>query len=109
MSIEKFMASKVKEINYKKLNQLAHDIAKRNNKSVFYVKCSMIKNFLQYGIGYTDYLKGDYINLTKEQKNILEEINNYRNERTVELTKNTFIYAFSLANKLIIESLKNPK
>ena len=28
----------------------------------------MIKNFLRYGIGYTDYLKGDYINLTKEQK-----------------------------------------
>ena len=53
--------------------------------------------------------KEDLLNLTKEQKNILEEINNYRNERTVELTKNTFIYAFSLANKLIIESLKNPK
>lgn len=53
--------------------------------------------------------KEDLLNLTKEQKNILEEINNYRNERTVELTKNTFIYAFSLANKLIIESLKNSK
>ena len=28
----------------------------------------MLRNFLKYKIGYTDYLKGDYINLTSEQK-----------------------------------------
>ena len=28
----------------------------------------MIKNFIQYGIGYTDYLKSDFVNLTKEEK-----------------------------------------
>ena len=68
MSLKNYMVRKVKSINKEKLNKLASDIAARNNKSVGYVKRDMIKNFLRYGIGYTDYLKGDYVNLTKEQK-----------------------------------------
>ena len=68
MSVTNLMYEKIKEINFEKLNKLAHDIAKRNNKSYFYVKMDMICNFIRYGIGYTDYLKGDYINLTKAQK-----------------------------------------
>ena len=68
MSTKSLMMRKLKAIDTEKLNKLARDIAKRNNKSVSYVKRDMIKNFIQYGIGYTDYLKGDYINLTKEQK-----------------------------------------
>ncbi len=68
MSVKSLMVRKVKAIDKEKLNKLSHDIAKRNNKSVLYVKFDMIKNFIRYGIGYTDYLKGDYINLTKEQK-----------------------------------------
>ena len=86
MTLKSMMYRKVKAINYEKLNQLASDIAKRNNKTKGYVKRDMIKNFLTEGIGYTDYLKGDYINLTKEQKKtyvttksyykILEYLNN---------------------------------
>ncbi len=68
MSVRKMMISKVRAINYKKLNYIAKLIAKNNNKSSCYVKRDMIVNFLKYGIGYTDYLKGDYINLTKEEK-----------------------------------------
>ena len=68
MSLKKMMLGKVKAIDKEKLNKLANDIAKRNNKSASYVKRDMVNNFLKYGIGYTDYLKGDYINLTKEQK-----------------------------------------
>lgn len=68
MSVKSMMMRKIKAIDKEKLNKLASDIAKRNNKSVSYVKNDMIKNFLKYGIGYTDYLKGDYINLTEEQK-----------------------------------------
>lgn len=68
MSLKKMMIKKIKAINFDKLNKLSKDIALRNNKSVSYVKFDMIKNFIRYGIGYTDYLKGDYINLTKEQK-----------------------------------------
>ena len=68
MSLKSYMVRKVKAIDKEKLNKLAREIAERNNKSVGYVKRDMIKNFIRYGIGYTDYLKGDYINLTKEQK-----------------------------------------
>ena len=68
MSLKSMMFKKVKAINYEKLNKLSSDIAKRNNKSKGYVKRDMIKNFIKYGIGYTDYLKGDYINLTEKQK-----------------------------------------
>ncbi len=50
--------------------------------------------------------KESLLNLTDEQKNIFDEINTLRNERTSELTQNTFIYAFSLANQLMVESLK---
>ena len=68
MSLKSVMISKIKEIDRPKLNKLAEEIGSRNNKSARYVKFDMIRNFIKYGIGYTDYLKGDYINLTKEQK-----------------------------------------
>ena len=68
MSLRKMMLGKVKAIDKEKLNKLASEIAQRNNKSVSYVKRDMVNNFIKYGIGYTDYLKGDYINLTNEQK-----------------------------------------
>lgn len=68
MKSTKIMLEKIKEINFKRLNQLANYIAKKNNKSPLYVKYDMFKNFLIYKIGYTDYFKSDYINLTKKQK-----------------------------------------
>lgn len=77
MSLKRMMVDKVKAIDYDKLNKLASDIAKRNNKTVNYVKKDMIKNFIKYGIGYTDYLKGDYINLTEEQKKTFLTTKNY--------------------------------
>lgn len=68
MSVTNLLYKKIKEINFEKLNKLAKDIAKRNNKSAFSVKMDMIYNFIRYGIGYTDYLKGDYVNLSRQQK-----------------------------------------
>lgn len=68
MSTQSMMLRKIKEINISKLNKLAGDIARKNNKSIFYVKMDMFINFVRLGIGYTDYLKGDYINLNKNQK-----------------------------------------
>lgn len=68
MSLKTMMFKKIKAINFEKLDKLSNDIAKRNNKSKGYVKRDMIKNFIKYGIGYTDYLKGDYINLTEDEK-----------------------------------------
>lgn len=69
--------NKFKEINFDRLNLLANYIAKENNKSVAYVKIDMIRNFLKYKIGYTDYFKSDYINLTKEKKKDFLTSKNY--------------------------------
>ena len=68
MSTFKVFANKIKEIDLERMNLLATKIAKENNKSVSYVKRDMIKNFLLYKIGYTDYFKSNYVSLTKEQK-----------------------------------------
>ena len=68
MGVFNVFKNKIKEINYEKLTTLAREIGTRNNKSAFYVKCDMFCNFIRYGIGYTDYLKGDYINLSRQDK-----------------------------------------
>ena len=43
--------------------------------------------------------------LTDEQKNILSKINLYKNEQTEYMNQHIFKYAYSLSNKLLIESL----
>lgn len=68
MSTLRIFINKFKEIDTKRLNMLAEKIAKENNKSKSYVKRDMIINFLKYKIGYTDYFKSDYINLSEERK-----------------------------------------
>ena len=45
--------------------------------------------------------------LTKEQKELLNQISNLENDRTDILTKNTFKFAYSLATNLIVESINN--
>ncbi len=79
MSTTKIMFEKIKSINHKRLNLLAERIAIKNNKTVSFVKRDMIKNFLKYGIGYTDYFKGNYINLTEEEKKNYVTSKNYIN------------------------------
>lgn len=71
------MLDKLRKINYGKLNRIASDIAENNDRSVSYVKRDMVRNFLAHGIGYTDYMKGDYINLTPEQKKTFLTSKNY--------------------------------
>ena len=45
--------------------------------------------------------------LSKEQKKLLDQINEYENDRIDLITKETFKFAYSLATNLILESLKN--
>ncbi len=104
MSVKTMMISKIKEIDYEKLNKLAREIGQRNNKSASYVKRDMIKNFIRYGIGYTDYLKGDYINLTKEQKKTYVTTKSY-----YKLLKylNNSNYLACMADKIIFNKIFN--
>lgn len=75
--MKKYMADKIKEANFDKIDKLATIIAKNNNVKKSYVKKDMIKNFMKYGIGYTDYFKGDYINRTEEEKKTYLTCKNY--------------------------------
>lgn len=78
---------KIKSINHGKMNQIVDIISKNNNKSKLYIKFDIFKNFLKRGIGYTDYFRGDYINLTEKEKDtfvtsksfyrIIHYLNNY--------------------------------
>lgn len=43
--------------------------------------------------------------LTKEQKQLLDELNTYQNEKNELVYKNNFSFGFKLANRLLIESL----
>ncbi len=83
----KRMLKKVKGLNYKKMDVIVDIIHKNTGKSKFYIKLDMIMNFLSRGIGYTDYFRGDYINLTKKEKDtfvgaksfykVIHYLNNY--------------------------------
>lgn len=46
-----------------------------------------------------------YKNLTEEQIQIIDKINQYENERVEIINKEVFKYAFSLATKLFAEGL----
>ena len=54
--------------NVERFNKHIEIIHKNTGKSKFYIKADFLKNFLIYGCGYTDYFRGDYINLTRKEK-----------------------------------------
>lgn len=79
MNAYTLLLRKIKSINFDKLNMLAKKIAKNNSKSSIYVKFDMLLNFITQGIGYTDYLKGNYINLNSKQKKTFVTTKNFFN------------------------------
>ena len=65
---------KLKNINYKRMDDLITYIAEENKIKKVKVYFDFFLNAAIRGIGYVDYLKGNYINLSNEVKIILEEI-----------------------------------
>lgn len=102
MKSTKIMIEKIKEINFKRMNQLAKYIAEQNNKTPGYVKRDMFKNFLKYKIGYTDYFKSDYINLTTKQK---EDFVTSRNFFNILAYLNPREYRIVTKDKLIFNQI----
>lgn len=68
MSATKWLMNKFKDINKDRMNRHIEIISKRTGKSKFYIKCSMMWNYLTLGAGYTDYFRGNFIELTREEK-----------------------------------------
>lgn len=62
------MLRKIQDLNFKRMNTIIGIISKENNKSKLYIKFDIFINFLKRGVGYTDYYRGNYINLNKKEK-----------------------------------------
>lgn len=105
--MKKYMRNKIKEANFEKIDKLATIIAKNNNVKKSYVKKDMIKNFMKYGIGYTDYFKGDYINRTEEEKKTYltcknyVPILNYLNKKNYRVVTNDKVVFLRIFNKYV--------
>lgn len=79
MTAHSLIMQKLKVINFERLNNLAEQMGKENNKSKAFVIFDMFINFIKYGIGYTDYYKGNYIALSKEEKKTFVTTKTYFN------------------------------
>ncbi len=77
---------KLKNINYKRMDDLITYIAEENKVKKAKVYFDFFLNAVTRGIGYVDYLKGNYINLSNEEKN------NY-------LTKRNYVRLVKYLNK----------
>lgn len=72
-----FIKSKIAGINYKNMHRVLNRVADMNGKSRFAVKADFVRNAFKYRIGYIDYMKGDYVNLTEEDKKSMLTTQNY--------------------------------
>lgn len=68
MRVTKWIYRKIKGIDKTRLNKHIELIQKNSGKSKLYIKFDIFKEFLKRGCGYTDYYRGDFINLNDEQK-----------------------------------------
>lgn len=68
MSVGKWLLNKFKDINHDRMNKHIEIISKNSGKSKFYILCSIGWNFLTQGTGYTDYFRGNFIELTSKEK-----------------------------------------
>lgn len=102
------MIKKIKSIRFDKMNQIIDIISKNNNKSKLYIKFDIFRNFLKRGIGYTDYFRGNYINLTEKEKDTFVTAKSFY--RVIKsLNNNEYIGIFEdklLFNKFFKEYIK---
>ncbi len=68
-SIRQFIMKKINGIDKERFSKHLDAIQKESGKSRIYIFISIVKNFITRGIGYTDYFRGNYIDLTREEKN----------------------------------------
>ena len=67
-NVYKWLMRKRKGTNKERLNKMIDIMAKDNHTSKTRIKLDMYFNILTRGIGYTDYFRGNYYNLTSKEK-----------------------------------------
>lgn len=102
MSVGKWLLNKFKDINHDRMNKHIEIIQKNSGKSKFYILCSIGWNFLTQGTGYTDYFRGDFINLTKQEKKTFATAKRFY--RLIEYM-NDEQYSIVLGDKLLFNEI----
>lgn len=64
----KRILKKFLKINTKRMQATVDVIAKNSGHSKPYIYCSMAWNFIKYRMGYTDYFRGNFIEITEAEK-----------------------------------------
>lgn len=67
-NVYKWLMRKRKGTNKERLNKMLDIMAKDNHTSKTRIKLDMYFNILTRGVGYTDYFRGNYYNLTRKEK-----------------------------------------
>lgn len=68
MSVKKWLLRKLRGLNHERMKQHVAVIQKNSGKSKGYIYLRILGAFLARGAGYTDYFRGDYIHLTRAEK-----------------------------------------
>ena len=68
VSVRKWLLHKFTDINKDRMKKHIDIISRNSGKSKLYIRLDIAKCFLLYGAGYTDYFRGDFIHLTREEK-----------------------------------------
>lgn len=76
--MDKWMYHKLKSINKERMKKHIDLMANNEGKPKWWIRMDIIKNFLKRGCGYTDYFRGNYINLTEEEKDTFVTAKSFR-------------------------------
>lgn len=68
MAVNKWLFKKIRSVNNERMNKHLDILVDESGKSRSFIKFDIIRNFIVRGSGYTDYFRGNYINLTKAEK-----------------------------------------
>ena len=101
------LLNRFKHLDTDRFNKHVDLINKNTGKSKFFIKCDIVLNTLTRGSGYTDYFRGDYINLSKKEKDTFvtiksfNKIVNYLNNLEYVIVFNDKILFNKIFNKYI--------
>lgn len=74
----KYFINRIKNIQFKRMNEVLNREAEINNKSKLQIKLDYVCRVIDSKLGYVDYMKGNYANLTEEDRKKMLTGENYR-------------------------------
>ena len=98
MGVLEYALKRIRKFDVERFNKHIDIIHQNTGKSKAYIKFDWLINLIIYGVGYTDYFRGDYIHLThKEKKTFVTSKSFYKILRKLNDKKSEEI----LSNKLL--------